>query len=198
MVKTLFNTVDEPVDCDFDKLQLIYKENEYISHYAFKEDIEDASDYFQKTVRINDENISVDCEIAELIDRLNNKSSNPHNSTRYCCSSHYMNVTWLYDKPSDLYNESKATVICSPSSYKVTSGYILFNSIHDELEKIVPLRKKNRTVDQITDIVLKSKKPFIDTQRFDNCTGLYWWAYDSKNVARETVEYITKLIEPIL
>ena len=199
MVKTLFNINNTPVDCDFDKLQFIYEEDDgLISHYAFKEDIENARDYFQKTVQINGENVCVDCEIAELIDRLNNKSSNPHNSTRFCCSSHYMNVAWLYDKPSDYFEKSKAFVICTPSSYPVTSGYILFNSIHEELEKIVPLREKERNIDKIIKDVLKFEKPNVDTQRFDNRTGLYWWAHTSKNVARESVEYITKLIESIL
>ena len=100
MIKTLFNEIDEPVDCNFDKLQLMYEENNgcntIINHYAFNEDIEDASDHFQKTIRINDKNIDIDCEIAGLIDRLNNKSNNPYNSTKFCCSSHYMNETWLY------------------------------------------------------------------------------------------------------
>ena len=77
MIKTLFNDNNEPVDCNFDKLQLMYEENNgcntIINHYTFNEDIEDASDHFQKTIRINDKNIDIDCEIAGLIDRLNNK-----------------------------------------------------------------------------------------------------------------------------
>ena len=202
MIKTLFNEIDEPVDCNFDKLQLMYEENNgcntIINHYAFNEDIEDASDHFQKTIRINDKNIDIDCEIAGLIDRLNNKSNNPYNSTKFCCSSHYMNETWLYDKPSDFVVERKAIVIYTPSSYQISSGYILFNSINKELEKIIPLCKKEISVDQMINNVLNCEKPVVITQRFNRCTGLYWYSRTNKNVARESVEYITKLIKPIL
>ena len=202
MIKTLFNDNDEPVDCNFDKLQLMYEENNgyntIISHYSFNEDIEDASDHFQKTIRINGKNIDIDCEIAELIDRLNNKSNNPHNSTKYCCSSHYMNETWLYDKPSDFVVERKAIVIYTPSSHQLSSGYISFNSINKELEKIIPLCKKEISVDQMINNVLNCEKPVVITQRVHGHTGLYWYSRTSKNVARESVEYITKLIEHIL
>ena len=202
MIKTLFNEIDEPVDCNFDKLQLMYEENNgcntIINHYTFNEDIEDASDHFQKTIRINDKNIDIDCEIAGLIDRLNNKSNNPYNSTKFCCSSHYMNGTWLYDKPSDFVIERKAIVIYTPSSYQISSGYILFNSINKELEKIIPLCKKEISIDQMINNVLNCEKPVVITQRFRNCTSLHWYSRTSKNVARESVEYITKLIEPIL
>ena len=202
MIKTLFNNDDEPIDRDFDKLRLMYKEdngyNTIINHYVTNEYIEDASDHFQKTIRINDKNINVDCEIAELIDRLNNKSNNPRNSTKYCCSSHYMDEIWLYDKPSDFIVGRNAIVIYTPSSYILSSGYILFNSINKELEKIIPLCKKEISIDQMINNVLNCEKPVVITQRFCDCTGLYWYSRTSKNVARESVEYITKLIEPIL
>lgn len=202
MIKTLFDDNDELVDCDFDKLQLMYEENNgyntIISHYSFNEDIEDASDHFQKTILINDKNIDIDCEIAGLIDRLNNKSNNPHNSTKFCCSSHYMNETWLYDKPNDFAVGRKAIVIYTPSSYQLSGGYILFNSINKELEKIIPLCKKEISVDQMINDVLNYEKPVVITQRFRKCTSLHWYSHTSKNVARESVEYITKLIEPIL
>ena len=202
MIKTLFNNDDEPVDCNFDKLRLMYKEDNgcdtIINHYVSNENIEDASDHFQKTIRINNENIDIDCEIAELIDRLNNKSDNPHNSTKYCCSSHYMDEIWLYDKPNDFIVERKAIVIYTPSSYQLSSGYILFNSINKELEKIIPLCKKEISIDQMINNVLNCEKPVVITQRFCDCTGLYWYSRNNKNVARESVEYITKLIKPIL
>ena len=77
MIKTLFTDNDEPVDCNFDELRLIYEEdngsNLIINHYIFNEDVENARDHFQKTIKINGKNIDVDCEIIELIDRLNNK-----------------------------------------------------------------------------------------------------------------------------
>lgn len=202
MIKTLFDDNDEPVNRDFDKLRLMYEEdNGYdtiINHYVSNEDIENARDHFQKTIRINDKNVDIDCEIAELIDRLNNKSDNPSNSTKYCCSSHYMNETWLYDKPSDFIVGRKAIVIYTPSSYILSSGYILFNSINKELEKIIPLCKKEISVDQMINNVLNCEKHVVITQRFNHCTGLYWYSRNNKNVARESVEYITKLIEPIL
>ena len=202
MIKTLFNDNDEPIDCNFDKLQLMYKEdngyNTIINHYVSNEDIEDASDHFQKTIRINDKNIDIDCEIAGLIDRLNNKSNNPHNSTKFCCSSHYMDETWLYDKPSNFVVERKAMVIYTPSSYQLSSGYILFNSINKELEKIIPLHKKEISIEQMINNVLNCEKPVVITQRFNHCTSLHWYSRNNKNVAKESVEYITKLIEPIL
>ena len=202
MIKTLFNNDDEPVDRDFDKLRLMYKEDNgcdtIINHYVSNENIEDASDHFQKTIRINNENIDIDCEIAELIDRLNNKSDNPHNSTKYCCSSHYMDEIWLYDKPSDFIVGRKAIVIYTPSSHILSSGYILFNSVNKELEKIIPICKKEISIDQMINNVLNCEKPVVITQRFNRCTSLYWYSHTNKNVARESVEYITKLIEPIL
>ena len=202
MIKTLFNDNDEPVDCNFDELRLIYEEdngsNLIINHYVFNEDVENARDHFQKTIKINGKNIDIDCEIAELIDRLNNKSDNPSNSTKYCCSSHYMNETWLYDKPSDFIVGREAIVIYTPSSYILSSGYILFNSINKELEKIIPLCKKGISYDQMINNVLNCEKPVVITQRFNHCTSLHWYSRTSKNVARESVEYITKLIEPIL
>ena len=202
MIKTLFNNNDEPVNRDFDKLRFMYKEdigyNTIINHYVSNENIEDASDHFQKTIRINGKNIDVDCEIAELIDRLNNKSDNPNNSTQFCCSSHYMDDVWLYDKPSDFIVGRKAIVIYTPSSDILSSGYILFNSINKELEKIIPLCKKEISIDQMINNVLNCEKPVVITQRFCDCTSLYWYSRTSKNVARESVEYITKLIEPIL
>ena len=202
MIKTLFDDNDEPVDCNFDELQLMYEENNgyntIINHYVSNEDIEDASDHFQKTIQINDKNIDIDCEIAELIDRLNNKSNNPHNSTKFCCSSHYMDETWLYDKPSNFVVERKAMVIYTSSSYQLSSGYILFNSINKELEKIIPLCKKGISIDQMINNVLNNEKPVVITQRFNRCTSLHWYSRNNKNVAKESVEYITKLIEPIL
>ena len=202
MIKTLFNNDDEPIDRDFDKLRLMYKEDNgcdtIINHYVSNEDIEDASDHFQKTIRINGKNIDIDCEIAELIDRLNNKSDNPHNSTKYCCSSHYMDEIWLYDKPNDFIVGRKAIVIYTPSSYQLSSGYILFNSINKELEKIIPLRKKEISIEQMINNVLNCEKPVVITQRFNHCTSLHWYSRNNKNVAKESVEYITKLIEPIL
>ena len=202
MIKTLFNNDDEPVDCNFDKLRLMYKEDNgcdtIINHYVSNENIEDASDHFQKTIKINGKNIDIDCEIAGLIDRLNNKSGNPRNSTKYCCSSHYMDETWLYDKPSDFIVERKAIVIYTPSSYQLSSGYILFNSINKELEKIIPLRKKEISIEQMINNVLNCEKPVVITQRFNHCTSLHWYSRNNKNVAKESVEYITKLIEPIL
>lgn len=203
MIKTLFTDNDEPVDCNFDELRLIYEEdngsNLIINHYVFNEDVENARDHFQKTIKINDKNIDVDCEIIELIDRLNNKSNNPNNSTRYCCSSHYMDkTTWLYEKPRSIFEVRKPIVIYTPSTFPITSGYILFDSINKELEKIIPLCKKEISIDQMVDSVLKSKNPIVITQRFNRCTSLYWYSRTSKNVARESVEYITKLIEPIL
>ena len=202
MIKTLFDDNNEPVDCNFDELRLIYEEdngyNTIINHYVSNEYIEDANDHFQKTIRINDKNVDIDCEIAELIDRLNNKSGNPRNSTKYCCSSHYMDEIWLYDKPSDFIVGRQAIVIYTPSSCILSSGYILFNSINKELEKIIPICKKEISIDQMVDSVLKFKKPIVITQRFNHCTSLHWYSRNSKNVARESVEYITKLIEPIL
>ena len=203
MIKTLFNDNNEPVDCNFDELRLIYEEDNgsdlIINHYVFNENIEDASDHFQKTIRINDKNIDIDCEIAGLIDRLNNKSNNPNNSTRYCCSSHYMDkTTWLYEKPRSVFEVGKPIVIYTPSTFPITCGYILFNSINKELEKIIPLRKKEISIDQMVDSVLKFKNPIVITQRFNHCTSLHWYSRTSKNVARESAEYITKLIEPIL
>ena len=54
MIKTLFNDNDEPVDCNFDELRLIYEEdngsNLIINHYVFNEDVENARDHFQKTI----------------------------------------------------------------------------------------------------------------------------------------------------
>ena len=46
--------------------------------------------------------------------------------------------------------------------------------------------------------VLNSEKPVVITQRFNRCTSLHWYSHTNKNVARESVEYITKLIKPIL
>ena len=202
MIKTLFNDNDEPIDCNFDKLQLMYEENNgyntIINHYVDNEYIEDASDHLQKTIRINGKNIDIDCEIAELIDRLNNKSDNPNNSTKYCCSSHYMDEIWLYDKPSDFAVGRKAIVIYAPSSHQISGGYILFNSINKKLEKIIPLCKKEISVNQMINNVLNYEKPVVITQRFHNCTSLHWYSRNNKNVAKESVEYITKLIEPIL
>lgn len=203
MIKTLFNDNNEPVDCNFDELRLIYEEdngsNLIINHYVFNEDVENARDHFQKTIKINGKNIDVDCEIIELIDRLNNKSNNPNNSTRYCCSSHYMDeTTWLYEKPISNFEVIKPIVIHTPSTFPITSGYILFDSINKELEKIIPLCKKEISIDQIVDSVLKSKNPIVITQRLYDCTGLYWYSRTNKNVARESVKYVTKLIEPIL
>ena len=172
--------------------------NTIINHYVDNEYIEDASDHLQKTIRINGKNIDIDCEIAELIDRLNNKSNNPNNSTKYCCSSHYMDEIWLYDKPSDFIVGRKAIVIYTPSSYILSSGYILFNSINKELEKIIPLCKKEISVDQMINNVLNCEKPIVITRRLHGCTSLYWYSRTNKNVANESVEYITKLIEPVL
>ena len=56
MIKTLFDDNDELVDCDFDKLQLMYEENNgyntIISHYSFNEDI----DYL---IKINNTNYNI-------------------------------------------------------------------------------------------------------------------------------------------
>ena len=177
MIKTLFNNNDEPVNRDFDKLRLMYKEdngyNTIINHYVSNEYIEDANDHFQKTIQINGKNIDIDCEIAELIDRLNNKSDNPSNSTKYCCSSHYMDDIWLYDKSSDFIVGRKAIVIHTPSSDIFSSGYILFNSINKELEKIIPICKKEISVDQMINNVLNCEKPVVITKRFCDCTSLH-------------------------
>ena len=46
--------------------------------------------------------------------------------------------------------------------------------------------------------VLNNEKPVVITQRFNRCTSLHWYSRTNKNIAKESVEYITKLIEPIL
>lgn len=191
---TLFNKFDEPVDCNFDELQLIYEDNSdpdyIIKYYAFKKDIKVVRDHFRKTIRIKGNNVDVDCEIAELIDKLNNKSNKKCNSTRFCCSSHYyMGETWLYAKPrsKNIFERNPPIVIYGLSPYyshhnfncTIVNGYIAFNSINKELEKIVPLCKNEPSIDRIVDDISKFKKPIVYTIRhnfglFRKCTILYW------------------------
>ena len=200
-IKTIYDDdTDEPCNIDFDNLILFrYVDNSLdrrSSFYVNKKDFDLAKDHKQTTINIDNDLIDVDCEIADLIVRLNKAGR----KTKFCCSSHYFSEKWYREKPSYEEYKSKPIILYQfNDKYPLDGGYISFKKRWHELEKIVPLRPLVTKDDGITGYInMKSKNPILYTHNIGGRTALYWWFPKTVDIAKESVEYITKLIEPIL